>query len=133
MADLFNVKNVSISIRRPPQNVYRFASNGENLPRWATGLGQTVRQVGADWILEGPLGRIKVLFAQTNDFGVLDHDVTLESGVTVHNPFRVVPNGLGSIVIFTVFQLPGVSDQKFEQDTGWVEKDLRTLRTLLES
>ena len=35
--------------------------------------------------------------------GVPDHDV-LESGVTVHNPIRVVPNGSGSTVIFTLMR-----------------------------
>jgi hypothetical protein len=33
----------------------------------------------------------------------LDHDVTLPSGETLSNPMRVVPNGTGSEVVFTLF------------------------------
>jgi hypothetical protein len=132
MEDLREVRNISMSIQRSPTDVYTFASNGENLPRWASGLGQSVRNVGGEWVADGPLGRVRVRFARPNDLGVLDHDVALESGATVHNPMRVVPNGDGSTVIFTLLRLPGVSDQKFADDAKWVEKDLTTLKHLLE-
>src|SRR5262249_4703607 len=112
---------------------YAFASNGENLPRWASGLGQTVHSDGGAWIADGPLGRMTIRFAGPNELGVLDHDVTLASGSTVHNPMRVVPNGSGSTVIFTLLRLPGVSEKKLEDDAKWVEHDLTVLRDLLES
>lgn len=132
MTELFEVKNVSVSIRRSPTDVYRFTSNGENLPRWASGLGDTIENVGGNWIAQGPLGRVKIRFAAPNELGVLDHDVTLETGTTVHNPMRVVPNGAGSTLLFTLFRLPGVSEQKFAEDARWVEKDLMTLKRVLE-
>jgi hypothetical protein len=66
-------------------------------------------------------------------FGVLDHDVTLESGVTVHNPMRVVArDGGGSEVIFTLFRRKDVTDAEFEADARAVERDLRALKELLE-
>ena len=37
-----------------------------------------------------------------HDHGVLDHDVTLPSGETVHNPMRVIPDGDGCEVVFTL-------------------------------
>ena len=64
---------------------------------------------------------------------VLDHDVVLESGETVHNPMRAVPNGDGSTVIFTLLRLPGVSAEKLEEDARWVERDLVRLKELLEA
>jgi hypothetical protein len=42
MDDLLEVKNVSVSIRRPPIDVYSFVRNGENVPRWASGLGAAI-------------------------------------------------------------------------------------------
>jgi hypothetical protein len=59
--------------------------------------------------------------------------VILESGASVHNPLRVVPNGSGSEVTFTLFRLPGVSEDKFAEDAKWVQKDLNTLKRLLEA
>jgi len=45
---------------------------------------------------------------------------------------RVVPNGSGSEVIFTLFQLAGMSDEKCAEDIRWVEQDLKTLKRILE-
>jgi hypothetical protein len=126
------VRQISVSIDRPPQDVYSFASNIENLPKWATGLGKTIRNVDGEWIADSPTCQVKVRFVRRNDFGVLDHDVILESGTTIHNAIRVVLNGRGSEVIFTLFRQPSVSEEKFAEDAKWVEKDLRMLKSLLE-
>jgi len=132
MDDLLEVKNISVSIHRSPGDVYVFISNGENVPRWAAGLGTKIRRDGSEWVAEGPIGSVRVRFAPANDLGVADHDVVLATGVTVHNPVRVVPNGTGSTVIFTLLRQPGVSARQFDQDARAVEKDLATLKALLE-
>ncbi len=46
---------------------------------------------------------------------------------------RVVANGAGSEIIFTLFRLPGISDEKFAADAEWVRRDLNTLKALLEA
>lgn len=132
MQKTLEARHVSVSIARSPDDVYRFASNPENLSHWASGLGRARRGAGGEWTVEGPLGEVKVRFADRNALGVLDHDVTLPSGVTVHNAFRVIPNGDGSELVFTVFRLPGQSEQEFEADARTVEKDLRVLKQILE-
>ena len=82
---------------------------------------------------DAPMGRVRIRFAEKNQFGILDHDVILDSGVTFHNPMRVLPNGWRSEVIFTLFRQPDVTDEKFSEDAKWVEKDLKILRDLLEN
>jgi hypothetical protein len=96
MDDLLEVNNVSVSIRRLPADVYSFVTNGQNVPRWASGLGTAIEPRDGEWIAEGPIGKVRLRFAEPNELGVADHDVTLETGVTVHNPIRVIPNGSGS-------------------------------------
>ena len=128
----FTVKHISVSINRTPAQVYEFASNPENLPKWAVGLSGAIKKVDEDWISESPMGRVKIKFAEKNKFGVLDHDVTIPSGAKFYNPMRVVPNNDGSELVFTLFRRPEVSDQEFAQDARSVEKDLATLKTLLE-
>jgi hypothetical protein len=128
----FMAKHISISINRSAAQVYEFASNHENLPKWAAGLSGTIKKANEDWIAESPMGRVKVKFAEKNKFGVLDHDVTLPSGVKVHNPMRVFPNNDGSELVFTLYRRPDVSDQEFAQDAQSVVKDLAKLKTLLE-
>jgi len=75
---------------------------------------------------------VNIKFAATNNLGVMDHDVALDSGLVVHNPMRVVPNGNGSEFIFTLIRQSGMSDQQFADDAQAVAKDLQTLKVLLE-
>jgi uncharacterized membrane protein len=131
MQNTLPVKHVSVAIERSPDEVYDFASNIENWSQWARGLGRLTR-IDSEWIVEGPVGQAKVRLAEQNAFRVLDHDVTLASGVTIHNAFRVLPNGAGSEVVFSVFRQPGTPEQDFAADTEAVESDLRTLKQLLE-
>jgi hypothetical protein len=129
---LLEVRHISVSIDRSPQDVYGFASKMENLPKWATGLGKNFRNVDGEWIADSPTGPVKVRFVRRNDFGILDHDVVLPSGAIIHNPIRVLPNGTGSEVTFALFRQSGVSPQKFAEDAKWVEKDLGLLKSHLE-
>ncbi len=128
----FFAKHISVSINRPVTEVYEFVSTPENLPKWAAGLSGSIRKAGEDWISESPLGTVKVKFADRNKFGILDHDVTLPSGVTVYNPMRVFPNNDGSELVFTLYRRPGMSEQMFVEDAEAVIKDLQSLKTLLE-
>lgn len=105
----------------------------DNLPRWASGLASGVSEEGGEWFTDSPMGRVKVTMAPRNPFGVLDHDVTLPDGTTVHNAFRVTPAGSGSVLSFVVLRLPGVTPQAFRQDVDHVASDLRALKALLEA
>lgn len=127
------VKHISVAINRTARDVYTFAANPANLPKWASGLSTgTVQSDGNSIVVDSPMGRVRVRFAPHNEFGVLDHDVTLASGETFHNPMRVVPNGDGSEVTFTLFRQPTMTDEKFDQDAAWVLKDLLKLKSLME-
>ena len=130
--ELLEVRNLSVSIRRSPADVYAFITNGENVPRWAAGLGTRIRRLDGEWLAEGPIGSVRVRFTPPNDLGVADHDVTLPTGVTIHNPLRVVPNGSGSTVIFTLLRQPGVTTRQFNRDAKTVQTDLETLKHILE-
>src|SRR5690606_27179410 len=102
-----DVQHLSIFIARPPEEVYAFASDPRNLPRWAAGLAQSeLIQEGGDWVAEAPLGRVRIRFAPPNSFGVMDHDVELDSGLSVHNPMRVLSRGNGSEFLFSLFRQP---------------------------
>jgi uncharacterized protein YndB with AHSA1/START domain len=130
---LRDVQHISVSIARPPAEVYEFASDPRNLPKWASGLARSeVRKDGDEWIADAPMGQVRVKFAERNSFGVMDHDVKLESGVAVHNVMRVVPNGEGSEFVFTLIRQPGTLDEEFAKDKATVESDLKTLKDLLE-
>lgn len=113
--------------------VYDFAARPENMPLWASGLATGLTRDGDDWIADGgPIGNIRVRFARRNDFGVIDHTVTLPNGLMVENALRVVPNGDGCEVMFTLLRQTDMDDAAFETDAAHVMRDLETLAGLME-
>ncbi|MBD9372620.1 SRPBCC family protein [Rhizobium sp. ARZ01] len=116
------------------RKVYAFAAKPENMPLWASGLASGLTPDGADWIADGgPIGKVRVRFAPMNDYGVIDHSVTMPDGLVVHNALRIVPNGDGAEVMFTLLRLPGMDDTAFEADAAHVAHDLETLKKLMET
>src|SRR5689334_20795911 len=95
-------RQIAEYIDRPPAEVYDYASNPAKLPEWAPGLGTAVEEVDGRWFVDSGGGRVEVAFAPRNDFGVLDHHVTLPSGEVIYNPMRVMASGAGSEVLFTL-------------------------------
>jgi hypothetical protein len=131
--ELLKSTSLTVSINRDPRRVYEFISNLENLPKWASRAFQSIKQVKGEWIAETPQGAAKVVLAQRNEFGVLDHYVSLPSlGVEVYVPMRVVKNGNGSEVIFTLFHASNMSEEKSAQDMKMVEQDLKNLKNIME-
>ena len=127
----YPARHISVPISKSAEDVYKFISNPLNMPKWAAGLSQsTLTKSGEDWMAESPMGKVKVRFTPPNNLGVVDHDVTLPSGEVVHNPLRVLKNGKGAEVVFTLYRRPGVSDQEFEKDAKAVNKDLETLKNI---
>ena len=123
---------VSHPVAADADTVYDFAHRIENLPRWATGLTTRLVLDGGEWFSETPQGRIRIAMVPPNQHRVMDHDVTLPDGRTVHNAFRVTPTGDGSLLSFVVLRPPEATDDAFERDCGLVAADLRTLATLAE-
>jgi len=105
-----------MTIERNAFDVYNFVLDAKNLPKWASGI-----DAGA-----------KVRFVERNKYGVLDHYVSIRARPEVYVPMRVFPNGEGAEVLVTVFRQPGMSEQKFAEDTQWVRRDLEALKELLE-
>ena len=132
MAALLKSRTVSVAINCDPATVYEFVSNPENLPKWAKMFCRSIKKSKGKWIVETPQGPVNVRFSKRNDFGILDHYVSPAPGVEVFVPMRVVPNGSGSEVIFTLFQPVGMSDEKHAEDIRWVEQDLHHLKSIME-
>lgn len=125
-------RHISTRIDRPVGEVYDYASDPANLPTWASGLGASVELVDGQWIAESPIGRVAFAFVPRNEYGVLDHDVTLSSGETVYNPMRVIADRTGCEVLFTLRRQTGTSDEDFARDADAVSADLATLKRVLE-
>jgi hypothetical protein len=125
-------RHVSERIGRPADEVYEYAVNPANVPEWAPGLGSSVENVGGRWFVDTTMGRVGLAFVERNVFGVLDHEVTLPSGEVIYNPMRVVRDGDGCEVVFTVRRGLGMSDEEFAEDAEAVAADLARLKGIVE-
>ncbi|PYI52499.1 polyketide cyclase [Paenibacillus flagellatus] len=123
---------VTVTIARPPQEVYDYAREERNFAAWTTSFSRSIRQEDDWWIVETDEDPVYIRFVPRNDYGILDHEARVGDGSIVWNRMRVVPNGSGSEVLFTLFRQPDVSEAKFAEDAGMVRRDLETLRRVLE-
>jgi uncharacterized protein YndB with AHSA1/START domain len=128
-----DVRIVHVSIGAPPERVYAYVADPENLPRWAPNFGHAIRRDGGGWTMHTADGPVGVRFAPRNELGVLDHWVTLPDTGEIHNPIRVVPNGAGSLLTFTVRAQEGWTNAQLAADAALVMADLERLRALIES
>ncbi|MGH1559868.1 hypothetical protein ACRAWD_23620 [Caulobacter segnis] len=87
VASMFESRHVSIRIHKPAAEVYAFTREPESFTKWAAGLASGLTRDGdpngLQWIAHGPGGDVKVRFSPPNDYGVLDHWVTLPDGTRV--------------------------------------------------
>lgn len=125
-------RNLTVSIACDAAAVYEFVSNPANLPQWATAFCKSIRKVSSDWLMETNAGLMRVRFVPPNEFRVADHFVSPAPDVEIHVPMRVLQNGSGSEVVFTLFRSPDMTPEKFAEDIGLVAQDLQTLKRLLE-
>jgi Polyketide cyclase / dehydrase and lipid transport len=124
---------VHISILAPPRQVIEFLIDAHNWPKWAPWIHSVSRTSEHGWTFATDVGPMRVRFVEHNTLGVLDHEVTLASGVTVLNSMRVVPNDSGSELVMVVFQSPDASKDEFERDIQSVREDLARIKTLSEA
>lgn len=123
---------LSATLATPPNEVYAFVADPLNLPKWAGGLAKSVEQRDDQWVVDRGDGEWIVEFAEHNAFLVADHVVTLPDGTKQLNPMRVLANGLGSEVTFTVFRGEVGSDEEWTQLQATIQADLDALATLLD-
>lgn len=128
-------RTIGISIARNWKEVYEAVWQPQDFTRWASGLSRSrlERDEAEWWKTEGPEGPIRIRFSGHNAFGVMDHYVDIGSDEEIYVPMRVVANGEGAEVLFTLFRQPGMSDEKFAADADWVARDLAALKTLVAS
>ena len=125
-------QHLSTYIERPAAEVYAYAMNPANLPNWAAGLSGAIEQRDGRWFADSPMGEIEVIIVPENPHFVLDHEVRLPDGTSFDNPMRVIADGAGCEVVFTLRRRADQSDDDYEADATAIRTDLATLKRLFE-
>jgi len=124
---------IHVSILAPRQQVVDFLADVTNWKTWAPWVRAVSKSSARDWTIDTDAGRMNLRFVEANSLGVLDHTVTLASGVRVHNSMRVLANDSGSELVMIVFQTPPASSDQFERDVQAVRDDLARIKKVLEA
>lgn len=127
-------RHIGIGIECPFAEAYALLAESANFPQWASGLGHSFKPAGGpDWRAQTPMGPMTLRFSARNAHGVLDHSVIPENGAPMPNPMRLLANGEGCELVFTLYRRSGVTEEDYERDAAWVARDLAGLKALLES
>lgn len=126
-------RHIGVAIERPFAEVYEFLAEPANFPQWASGLGHSFEPAGGpDWRAQTPMGPMTLRFSPRNEHGVLDHSVIPDNGAPMRNPLRLLANGDGCELVFTLYRRAGMTEEEYERDAAWVAHDLAGLKALLE-
>jgi hypothetical protein len=124
-------RHISRFLDRKPAVVGAFLADHRNLPKWAAGLSAGISEENGVVLSDSPMGKVQVRFAAGAEHGIFDHEVTLPDGKVFLNPMRVLKNDEGSEVVFTLYRLPGVTDEQYEKDAATIAADLERLAAVL--
>jgi hypothetical protein len=130
---LYRCEVIHTSLAAAPAPAVVWLSDMTTWSSWAPWVRRATRTSPSDWTIATDAGSMKVRFVAPNALGVLDHEVTLESGETAFNAMRVIPNGSGSELVMVVFQRPGMSAEEFDRDVRAVTEDLARMRRAAEA
>lgn len=110
-----NNRTVSITVSAPRDTVFNFLADIENLPKWATEFCERIYLERGRWKALTSQGELFIDFEADDRTGVID----MRAGFTPEQmnlfPVRVLalPGG-GTLVLFTFFQPPDLSDEIYE-------------------
>ena len=99
---------------------------------WAPWIESVTRSSPRDWTLATADGVMRFHFVDPNPLGILDHEVTLPSGVTLTNSLRVVANDTGSELVMVLYQWPHMSGEDFDRDVQAVTGDFARIKQVVE-
>ena len=130
---VYRAEVVHVSILATPQQVYDFLADVNNWKTWAPWVRAVTKSSVRDWTVDTDGGPMKLHFAEANALGVLDHTVTLASGLRIYNAMRVSPNASGSELSMVVLQTPPATGTQFEQDVQAVRDDFGRIKRVVEA
>ena len=119
---------VTTVLDAPPQVVFDYLADVENLPEWATEFARELRRDGDDYKVRNGLGEFFFTIRADRGTGVIDmYAGTTKEAMAVF-PTRVValPGG-GTAYSFTMFQAPGMPDELFDSQYASLQREFRNI------
>lgn len=123
----------SVDIQAPFDRAFGFLANPMNWPRYAVVNLRSVSPGQDGWFkMVTKFGEGEIRVNPVRELGICDHEWRdPQASWTV--PARVVANGDGVTVMFTLFQPPVMTDAQFDRAMEDMDVEMNKLREILES
>jgi len=124
----------TLQLAAPKDRAFAFLAAIDNLPEWATGFCRQLKLVEGKHKVVTPEGEIFFRIEADPASGLIDMYGGPSEDRMAHWPARIVatPEG-GSLLIFTAFQYPGVSEEKFAAQFTALAHEFELVRRLTEA
>lgn len=124
---------ISVTIKRSPEDVYKFVSNLANWPLFSDFAANFERVTDDEYIAHTSQGDINVKARFDCEHLLLDNVVTLPDGNVDMIPYRVVPNKDGAELMMTNFKPVVSTKAEYEEQLEWMDIELKRAKEILES
>jgi hypothetical protein len=119
---------VTTVLPAPPDRVFAYLSDIENLPDWATEFARELKVVEGRHKVVNGLGEFFFEIHADADTGVIDMLAGPDEEQLALFPTRVVPIGEDrSAFTFTMFQWPGQPDDLFESQYASLQREFANI------
>jgi hypothetical protein len=115
-----------ISIAATPAAVHGYLADPQNLPEWAPAFADAVRPCGEHWVVTQGGTEIDVAILADRNRGTVD---IVSAADHARGAFlRVLPNGQGSDLLFTLLFAHDTPEHQIEAQMATVDKELAAVR-----
>lgn len=124
-------ETVTIVIPAPKSAVFNYMADPTNMPEWATGFCQELRNENGIYKATTPMGEMIVDIKANEETGVIDVFASPDGKSDFPLATRVVtlPDGQSAYTA-TFFQEPDVPDEMYQQQLGSFRKEMDNVKSL---
>ena len=122
---------VTTVLDAPAERVFRYMSEIENLPHWATEFARELRREGRDYKVRNGLGEFFFTIRADAATGVIDMLAGPTKDAMAVFPTRAValPDGRTAYT-FTMFQGPGMPDELFDAQYASLRREFANIEAV---
>jgi RNA recognition motif-containing protein len=121
-------KTLTASLPQDAQVLFVWIADPENLAKWHTSFCRSLRKENGSLIADSPRGPVPVRFIRDDRSLVLDLLTEVTEGIELTNAIRILSNGEGSEMVWTLVKPEGISDSVFHEQLRWAGSALQNLR-----
>jgi hypothetical protein len=124
-------RTVTTVLPAPREEVFRYLSDIEKLPEWATEFARELKREDGRYKVVNNLGEYFFEIDADPDTGVIDMYAGPEPELMALFPTRVVElAGGGTAYTFTMFQAPDMPDELFASQHASLQREFRNIEAV---